>query len=153
MKKELTTKEILDLTSYYNVVKKDPAAAKRFNELPIATRWAFRRAILAIMPAATEAQEMLKEMQQPLIDEFATKEKSIEVTEGDRVYNKVKDEYLQAYKEAVAMLQAKENEFLEEKMELDIPVVDMDAVVSSLPANSSLTLSDLELLSLIDGKE
>ena len=143
----MTTGKALALYSYYQSILRDGGYA-RLDCLGVRTLWALKRAMDQLGEVAKSFEEFRKNRAALVLKEFYSDEKS-EATETGR---QVKAEYMPAFREATQAVDRKLAEALSTPVSLDVTVIDLDALIGGLAdAGTSLTLPDLEMLSILGG--
>ena len=151
MKKEFLNIEVVN---NMNALNRLLANEKKAKELPIKVRWAIKKNISVLSPTVKDFEDLKKELVEELQKEYFTEEKSHIVTGDERFseddeVRQVNDEYMEEYEEKVSELNGKLRELLNESNEYEIHTIDLDAFVESLPDDTSLEFSDLEILSFM----
>ena len=162
MKKIFKNIEVLNIVAFINQMPKEKA-----DELPLKFRWNLKKNFDKLRPIAESYEnfrdEQLKQFQSKWFDEEHSYEfmqtkigvdgkpeldaDGNEVTEPAR---KIKDEFMDAYKEDVGEINAKLNEIAYEDNEIEIIAYDFDALIDTLPEDSKLDFDDLTMLSFMD---
>lgn len=143
MNRNLKTETIVGVVLYLqnNVSKEE------IQVLPTKLRWNLKKNLDKILPIAKQFQDFKDEVLKEIQEKYFTDEKSELVGKDSR---KVKDEYIDEYKQDVEELNKKLNEILDEDNEIEIATVDLDAFVDSLPNDTIISFDTLEVLSFMD---
>ena len=158
MNKKLNTLEVVNIVSYVNNVMTE----EQINAIPTKVKWYLKKNMDKIRPTAKKFEDFRADEVAILQKEFFTDEKSTEYTETQKDGNgvehevpmrKVKDEYMDDYKEAVNKLNVKLQEILDEENEFNLSTIDFDAFVESLPDDSPIDFDCLNILSFMEEAE
>lgn len=162
--KVFTTLETLNIVAFINQFSTNE---EKMSCLPLKFKWNLSKNLKKLSPIAQEYeafrdQELAKlqqewfdeehsdEIMQPKIGpdgEPEVDESGAQVTEPAR---KIKDEYIEDYRKVVDELNGKLNEIAVEKNDVELSCVDFDEFVESLPNDTKLDITDLNMLSFMD---
>lgn len=122
-------------------------ASSRLEILPVKIRWQLKKNMNTLNKLANEFEEFKISLEEELRNKYVSDEYSYDAENGER---KVKEEYLEEYRAAVADINQKLYEVLSEEEEITLNVIDMDALMETLPDDAPLNDSDFDMLSLFD---
>lgn len=162
MKKVFKNIEALNIVSFVNRMNKEMA-----DELPLKFRWNLKKNIEVLLPIAdvfekfrNEQIESLQEkwfdeehsdeFYQTVLDENGNAELDSEGNEISRPARKIKEEFMDEYRDAISELNKKLNEISDEENEVEIKTVDFDAFVDCLPDDTKIDFDTLTILSFMD---
>lgn len=164
VRKSFSTLECLNIYVFLNQFTAD---TEKMDCLPLKFKWNLSKNLKKLTPIAQEYEEFRNKELQKLQSEWFDEEHSdeimqpkigadgkpevdetgAEVTEAAR---KIKDEYMDEYREAVDELNNKLNEIVMEQNKVELSCVDFDEFVDSLPDDTKLDIQDLTMLSFMD---
>ena len=161
--KTFSTLEIINIIAFLNNNVKE----EQMKELPTKFRWNLKKNTDRITPIARRFEEFREDLVKELQNVYFTDEKSYEYTEtktdenGNPVLKsdgteettsmkKVKDEYMDDYNEAVKELNAKLQEILMEKNDVEINAMNLDNLVEALPDDTCIDFDCLSILCFMD---
>ena len=164
IKKSFSTLETLNIVAFANQFTAD---TEKMDCLPLKFKWNLTKNMKKLAPISQEYEEFrngeLQKLQNSWFDEEHSDEimqpkigadgkpevdeTGAEVTEAAR---KIKDEYMDEYREAVDELNNKLNEIVMEQNKVELSCVDFDEFVESLPDDTKLSIEDLTMLSFMD---
>ena len=164
IKKSFSTLETLNIVAFANQFTADN---EKMDCLSLKFKWNLSKNMKKLAPISREYEEFRDKELQKLQGEWFDEEHSdeimqpkigadgkpevdengAEVTEAAR---KIKDEYMDEYREAVDELNNKLNEIVMEQNKVELNCVDFDEFVESLPDDTKLSIEDLTMLSFMD---
>jgi len=164
IKKSFSTLETLNIVAFANQFTAD---TEKMDCLPLKFKWNLTKNMKKLAPISQEYEEFrngeLQKLQNSWFDEEHSDEimqpkigadgkpevdeTGAEITEAAR---KIKDEYMDEYREAVDELNNKLNEIVMEQNKVELNCVDFDEFVESLPDDTKLSIEDLTMLSFMD---
>lgn len=157
----------LECLNIYAFLNQFTANSEKMDCLPLKFKWNLSKNMKKLAPISQEYEEFrngeLQKLQNSWFDEEHSDEimqpkigadgkpevdeTGAEVTEAAR---KIKDEYMDEYREAVDELNNKLNEIVMEQNKVELNCVDFDEFVESLPDDTKLSIEDLTMLSFMD---
>lgn len=160
IKKEYLLAEAQNIVSWFNKFKENG-----LKELSIKDQWYVLSNIKELQPTVAKFEEFRNDLIQSLRSEYFESDEKSEETQvpqtdenGNNIINekgeilmqlgrKVKDEFMNEYKEKVDKINSEIRQVIAEKTEYELKSIDIDKIVESLPENTNITLGDIEMLS------
>lgn len=129
IKKEMTVGECYRIVLWYEaqlqkIENNEPSIIKKLSNL---LQWKLRRNVATIQNTAIEFEKYRESVRKEFNDTWLTEEKTERISNGSEKEDiKIKDEYLEDYKEAVKELTEMTKNILNEKSEYPIFVMDVE---------------------------
>ena len=161
--KTFTTLEVINIVSYIN----NTMTSEQKEEMPTKMKWYIKKNLDKMIPIAKRFEDFRDDEIEILQKEYFTEEKSEEYVETRRDENgepikdaegneqttnmrRVKEEFMDDYKKDVDELNAKLQEILIEKNEMEIACIDFDNFVDGLSEDSKIDFDALNILCFMD---
>ena len=154
MTKEFLVLECININAWYNTIRSN----KKLNGLSVPTLWALKKNMSKINDVVTNFNEFKESLESELKENYFNDEKSetITITNDDGTTSqvqKVKDEYINEYREEVNRLNGKLNDLAMTKETFDFSPIDMDKEIERIGESCSLDMDDLDMLSAFEDDE
>lgn len=163
MRKTFMNIEVANIVAYFN------QATEALKVLPLKTRWALKKNLETLIPAAQNIDKFRNDVTEELREQYFSDEKSDVVmvpetdAEGNPVLDengeevlqegrRVKEEFMAEFNEKVNALNKEIQELWVESAEYEISCIDLDAFVESLPDDTDISFELVEMLSFMDKK-
>ncbi|RHK98151.1 hypothetical protein [Blautia obeum] len=155
--KTMSIADIKMVLDYYKKERSDEKTKDKFNIFSLSTQWNIKRDIDIMTAQISDFIAFTEEKVIALKDEYVMNdEKGQQITVKQMVDGKekevparqVKPEYMDEFTTKYQEIQMALLELAKEQKEFDIYVIDFDAEVSNLKDDTSLTMDDVEFLSV-----
>ena len=165
MNKTITTMETLNVVAWANQLSKEKTDA-----IPLKVKYALKKIVAKLDPDAKAFEEFRNQELERIRDKYFTDEKSYKKTETVMDENDepvkdengveqtremlvIKDEYLHDYQDEIQMLNEKLNEILVDKNIYEYNSCNIEDMVNSLPDNTPLEWTDIDILDALFTEE
>lgn len=126
---------------------------EKLKKLPLKMQWVIRKNMRILEPLSKEFTDFRDELVQKRNDEWFVEDngKCEKVTKDDQELLKIKEEYMDEFKEYEDSLNQQLNEIAIEENDVDlIPIILDDFVEAADAANSGIDIDDLDMLSVFE---
>ncbi len=126
---------------------------EKLKKLPLKMQWVIRKNMRVLEPLSKEFTDFRDELVQKRNDEWFVEDngKCEKVTKDDQELLKIKEEYMDEFKEYEDSLNQQLNEIAIEENDVDlIPIILDDFVEAADAANSGIDIDDLDMLSVFE---
>lgn len=164
LKKQFSCLEILNIVAFANQFTAD---SEKMDCLPLKFKWNLTKNMKKLAPIAQEYEsfrdaqlaslqtkyfdsEHSDEIVQPKLNDNGEPELDEEGNQLTEPARKVKEEFMNEYRDAVNQLNEKLNEIVMERNTFELSCIDFDEFVESLPDDTKLDIQDLNMLSFMD---
>ena len=134
--------EIVALEIWYREFLKE-----KNKELLISDQWSLSQNMKEISQSISNFHEFQKKLKKEIQEEFFTEEKTEKITKDGEELMKIKDEFLSQYQEKVGKVNKELEEISKEEKKFTLRTIDVDSLVTSLGAETKITIDDLNMLS------
>lgn len=155
--KKMSIADIKVTVDYYNKVRSDEKTKDKYNIFSLSTQWNLKRDIDIMKNTISDFIGFTEEKINALKDEYIFNDEkghAITITREENGEKKevsarqVKDEFKEEFTQKYIEMQTSLLTLAKEQKEFDIYPIDLDSEVSNLKDNTSLTMDDVEFLSL-----
>lgn len=145
--KTFTLSQTQNIYKWFNDFRKT-----RIKSLPIKTQWNLLQIIKLFESKVLDYQSFEENLMTDLQKEYTSTDKAIkEEEENNKVTWRIKDEFLDEFKEKISNMQNKELiPLLNEKYTYTFHAIDMNEILKNLQNDTLITLDDLEILDFIN---
>ena len=164
VRKSFSTLECLNIYAFLNQFT---ANSEKMDCLPLKFKWNLTKNMKKLAPIAQEYEEFRNKEVSALQARYFDTEHSDEIIQpklnadgepeidedGNQVTEqarKVKEEFMDEYRDEVDQLNSRLNEIVMEQNKLELNCIDFDEFVESLPDDTKLDIQDLNMLSFMD---
>lgn len=155
--KKMSIADIKVTVDYYNKMRSDERTKDKYNIFSLLTQWNIKRDIDIMKNAISDFVEFTEEKINTLKDEYIYNDEkghaiTIKQEENGEIKEiparQVKDEFKEEFSQKYLEVQNSLLTLAKEQKEFDIYPIDLDSEISNLKDDTSLTMDDVEFLSL-----
>ena len=153
IEKKFNIFELLNTANYFAKERKEReknGGNSKFGCFPPKVQYAISSNIKTIEETIRPFIEIRKEMTDNIKEKYFDDEHSEEHMIDDQNVRKVKEEYMSDYTKDINEVNKKLNDFMMEKIDLNLFEIDMENLMDNLPEDASISMEDIEVLSVFE---